>query len=261
MKSIIAWFSGGVTSAVATKLAIIEHERVQPVFIETGGHHSDMPRFIEDCEDWFKVKILILQDHRFADHIDLISRGTYVNGVKGAECSRTLKKKVRQKFEQIFPFVHQVFGFEFEKSEVNRAVRFEEQNPQTKPLFPLIDHRINKPGAMEIVLRAGIELPTMYRLGYSNNNCIGCVKGGKGYWNKIRVDFPEQFERMAKVEREIGGTCIKGVYLDELDPSSGREEKMLMPECDLFCEIEAANIMSDKTEALMGKTTPKAQGN
>lgn len=31
-----------------------------------------------------------------------------------------------------------------------------------------------------MVLRAGIELPLMYRMGYDNANCIGCVKGGEG---------------------------------------------------------------------------------
>lgn len=59
----------------------------------------------------------------------------------------------------------------------------------------------------------------MYDLGYPNNNCVGCVKGGMGYWNKIRVDFPEVFERRARQEREIGHSCIKGVFLDELDPN------------------------------------------
>ncbi len=37
----------------------------------------------------------------------------------------------------------------------------------------------------------------MYDLGYPNNNCIGCVKGGMGYWNKIRKDFPEVFQKRA----------------------------------------------------------------
>ncbi len=55
-----------------------------------------------------------------------------------------------------------------------------------------------------MIERAGIELPAMYKLGYRNNNCIGCPKGGMGYWNKIRVDFPEVFERMAALQRELG---------------------------------------------------------
>lgn len=248
---IISWFSGGITSAVATKLAIQSHEIVTPVFIETGGHHPDMPRFIKDCEKWFGTKILILQDWRHKDHIDLISKGTYVNGPKGAECSRTLKKKVRQKFQSIFPFTHQVFGFEFEKKEVNRALRFEEQNPETKPLFPLIEKKLTKPNCFYMVEKAGIDLPAMYKLGYSNNNCVGCIKGGKGYWNKIRRDFPETFDRMSKVERDIGGTCIKGVYLDELNPEAGREEKEITPECDLFCEIEFADLEHPKLKEVI----------
>ena len=56
----------------------------------------------------------------------------------------------------------------------------------------------------------------MYRLGYQNNNCIGCVKGGKGYWNKIREDFPETFWEMSKAERFVGHSCIKNCFLDEL---------------------------------------------
>ena len=55
--------------------------------------------------------------------------------------------------------------------------------------------------------RLGIKRPIMYDLGYSNNNCIGCVKGGMGYWNKIREDFPEVFQARAKLEREIGRSC------------------------------------------------------
>lgn len=248
---IISWFSGGVTSAVACKIAQNNYENVQPIFIETGGHHSDMPRFIKDCEDWFKVKVKVLQDTRFKDHIDLCEKLRVVNFISGAECSRTLKKKVRQAFEKTVDFEGQVFGFEFEKKEINRAIRFKEQNPKAKPLFPLIDKQLNKANCMSILENAGIELPTMYKLGYANNNCIGCVKGGKGYWNKIREDFPETFKRMAEVERKIGRTCIKNVYLDELEPEKGKHKLPPTPECDLFCEIEMQEIESPRLKNIL----------
>ena len=54
-----------------------------------------------------------------------------------------------------------------------------------------------------MVHRAGVKLPAMYGLGYEHNNCIGCVKGGMGYWNKIRKDFPDAFEKMAKAAGTI----------------------------------------------------------
>lgn len=244
---IISWFSGGVTSAVACKIAQELYEDVKPIFIETGGHHNDMPRFIKDCETWFQCKVKVLQDKRFKDHIDLCEQKKVLNFVTGAECSRTLKKRVRQKYEKTVEFDGQVFGFEFDKKEINRAVRFKEQNPHTKPLYPLIEKKLNKAACMAILQKQGIELPTMYKLGYSNNNCIACIKGGKGYFNRIRQDFPEWFDRLAKVERKIGRSCINGTFLDELKPEAGRHKLPPMPECDLFCEIEAADIISEET--------------
>jgi len=47
--------------------------------------------------------------------------------------------------------------------------------------------------------------------------------------------FPEVFENMAKLEREIGMSCIKGVFLDELDPARGRMEKEIIPDCGVSC--------------------------
>ena len=84
--------------------------------------------------------------------------------------------------------------------------------------------------------KLGIKRPTMYDLGYNNNNCIGCVKGGKGYWNKIRKDFPDVFAERAKLERLIGRSCINGCFLDELDPHSGKVND-IVPECDVMCEL------------------------
>ena len=55
-------------------------------------------------------------------------------------------------------------------------------------------------------------IPEMYHLGYHNNNCVGCVKGGMAYWNKIRVDFPGIFDRMAVLERKLGRSCLKSTF-------------------------------------------------
>lgn len=115
-----------------------------------------------------------------------------------------------------------VWGFDLE--EQNRAEQLEESMPEFHHEFPLIDKMLTKEDAHAILERLGIRRPQMYDLGYQNNNCIGCVKGGMGYWNKIRKDFPDVFERRAKLEREIGHSCIKGVFLDELDPNRGRME-------------------------------------
>jgi len=43
---------------------------------------------------------------------------------------------------------------------------------------------------------------------------------------------------MAKVEREVGNSCLRGVFLDELDPQKGHKQKIVMPDCGNFCDIE-----------------------
>ena len=44
---VIAWWSAGVTSAVATKLAIDEHglDNVEPIYFAIDSAHSDNARF------------------------------------------------------------------------------------------------------------------------------------------------------------------------------------------------------------------------
>lgn len=130
-------------------------------------------------------------------------------------------------------------GFEwgFDLEEQNRAEQLEESMPEFHHEFPLIDKMLTKEDAHAILDRLGIRRPQMYDLGYQNNNCIGCVKGGMGYWNKIRKDFPDVFERRAKLEREIGHSCIKGVFLDELDPNRGRMEDEIMQDCGIMCYL------------------------
>ena len=125
---------------------------------------------------------------------------------------------------------------------MTRSKRFAEQYPYTNPLFPLQEKQLTKANCRKILEDAGIEIPLMYRLGYHNNNCIGCVKGGMGYWNKIREHFPEEFEKFSKLEDYIGNSIIKGVYLKDLDPDRGDYPNEIEPECGLFCALEAMNI-------------------
>jgi len=91
-----------------------------------------------------------------------------------------------------------------------------------------------------MITSLGIKRPAMYNLGYQNNNCMGCVKGGMGYWNKIRKDFPGVFASRARLERNVGHSCIKGVFLDQLDPNAGRDEKPIDMSCGGMCTLALA---------------------
>ncbi len=98
-----------------------------------------------------------------------------------------------------------------------------------------------------MVREAGIELPLMYRLGYHNANCKRCPKGGMGYWNKLKRDFPEMVEPVAQLQDLLGPGSFffrertgpnKGrrISLRMLDPEAGRHEPLEFFECGAVCE-------------------------
>lgn len=228
---------------MACKIAVNEYDDVKLYYFDTGGEHKDSSRFLNECQEWFGQEIITIKNEKYSDHFDCLKKNGW--GAMGASCTLELKKKMRWRVEDENPnYQAQVFGFDL--SEKKRAARFLEQYPNSKAIFPLIERGLTKKECLAIIERAGIDLPAMYRLGYHNNNCIGCVKGGLGYWNKIRTDFPQAFQRMAKIERVFASHKEKDgtpIFLDELDPNRGEFVTEIIPECGIFCEVETFDIL------------------
>lgn len=229
----VVWFSCGVASAVIADIVRREQPGVILVRCWLGGESSDNDRFMRDVEQWLGITVIVLQSEEYKDHFEVIEKTGWVNGPGGARCTGELKKKLRFNFQHATDV--QYFGYTIDPEDRRRARRFVESFPEVNARFPLIERGMTKEDCAGIIWKQGIELPEMYRRGFNNNNCIGCVKGGMGYWNKIRTVFPDVFERMAKLERKVKATCIKGVYLDELNPNAGRHEDFVI-QCDFNCQ-------------------------
>jgi len=240
MSRTVVWFSAGAASAVAAKLTLAEtdHQNTEIVYIDTGSEHPDNVRFLADCQKWFDHEITIKRSERYCDTWQVWEERRFLIGPTGALCTTELKKKVRFAFQEADDV--QVFGFTADPREVKRAERFREQNPEVTLETPLIERGLTKADCLGFVDRAGIKLPAMYLLGYQNNNCIGCVKGGMGYWNKIRRDFPDVFARMAKLEQSLGHTILREngqpLPLIALNPTRGRYSDEPEIECSALCE-------------------------
>lgn len=242
MNRVLAWFSCGDASAVAAKLAVAKYgDRCEVVHCDTLAYeHPDNSRFKADVEGWLGRPMVTRRSEEYRDIFDVFDRTGYLVGPAGARCTTELKKKVRIAYQR--PDDVHVFGFTAEEGD--RIMRFRAENPELFAEFPLFDARLIKTDCHRLIREAGIELPAMYRLGYRNNNCIGCVKGGVGYWNKIRRDFPEAFARMAAQERKMGRQILRlrdkaggtrRIYLDELPPDAGNMEAEPDIECGVLC--------------------------
>lgn len=248
MSRIVSWFSCGAASAVATRMALDlwdgEGEFVIG-YCEIKEEHPDNMRFLRECEEWFNYPITIMGNDDYGRSIyEVFLKTRYLKGPSGAACTRLLKKDVREKFQR--PGDRQVFGYTAE--ERDRLARFRDAN-NTANIWPvLIENDVSKQDCLALIHRAGIELPEMYKLGYKNNNCVGCVKGEAGYWNKIRVDFPDTFEAMADMEEYLGRTVCKREWkedgqrmleripLREMPTDLGRYAAEADIECGIVCE-------------------------
>lgn len=230
----VCWISAGVSSFIAGYL--IKDTVDKFIYTHIEDQHEDSLRFIKDCEKALGKPIEILQSN-YKSVSNVIETFRFINGPYGAKCTDVLKKRVRKEWERGKKDLTYVWGFDCSKRERQRADRTVESMNEFSHEFPLIERGLTKEDCHGMMKSLGIKRPKMYDLGYRNNNCIGCVKGGKGYWNKIRIDFPEVFEERARHEREIGHTCLKGIYLDELDPNVGRIEDEVMEECSIMCQL------------------------
>lgn len=229
----VCWFSGGVSSFIA---AYLRKDTIDKLFyIDIPDQHEDTIRFLRDCEDALQKEIVILQSDLGSVN-DVIEKYKFINSPYGAKCTQILKKKVRQDWE-LQQEGEMVYVWGYDANEIKRAQRLKETMPEYQHVFPLIDAGFSKEEVHGLLNRLGIKRPAMYEMGYRNNNCIGCVKGGMGYWNKVRNDFPDVFYARAALEREIGHSCIKGVFLDELEPGRGRVEDEIIEECGIMCEL------------------------
>jgi len=245
MNRVLVWFSCGAASAVAAKLAVDKYgDKCEVLYCDTLAYeHPDNRRFMADIAKWIGKDIKLLKSEKYTDIFDVFEKTGWLIGVGGARCTTELKKNVRKNYQQLGDL--HIFGLTLD--EQARIDRFEDQNNDIDVEWILANNAINKTKCYRILQQAGIDLPEMYKLGYNNNNCIGCVKGQSGYWNKIRVDFPDAFDRMALLERKMNVAVNKTyktidgkrkrirVFLDELDPNAGRDVPMPDIDCGALC--------------------------
>lgn len=244
---IAVWFSCGAASAVAAKKTIEKYSNTHEIRVINNPvmeEDQDNRRFLVDVEQWLGIKIEIAThpDYPTCSAVDVWERGRFMSAPAGAPCTRVLKKQARQFWEAKNKPDHHVLGFTADEKRRHDSFVLTERD-----LLPvLIDAGVTKRDCFEIIKNAGIELPEIYKMGYPNANCIGCVKAtSPTYWNHVRRWHPDIFLQRAEQSKRIGARLVRvnneRIFLSDLDPKAkGRPMKNMDFECGIFCE-EIAN--------------------
>ena len=252
MSRLVCQFSCGAASAVATKLTLADNQPDEVIIVNAfiREEHEDNRRFLRDCEVWFAHPIIVLSDQTYNASIrEVWRRVRFMKGLRGAPCSIRLKREILNSIQ--LPGDVKVMGFTSE--EADRFERLCDRFPQEWFRAPLIERGITKQDCYTMIDRAGIQLPAMYRKGYPNANCRGCVKGGIAYWQSIRDDFPADFAETMEIQDGIGPGAYflrfrsgprknERMSLRELPP--GRGDMKAEPEfsCSAACELASNEI-------------------
>lgn len=248
---VIAWWSGGVTSAITCWLCILWFgvENVRVVFQDTKNEDPSTYEFLKQCEIWYGCKIETISNPEYNEIMDVWVKYLSLNVATGAICSTELKRVVREQFQSENNFSYQAFGFDIE--EIDRAKAMKYAYPESRPIFPLIYELLTKRQCIEIIQKEHnlfhpLTIPTTYRLGYENNNCWqrGCVQGGIGYWQKIEREDYKKFFVMAMVEHHL--TNLKGKPVTMLKDQSKKGGLVFLMPHEKYPKIKDISMMKGR---------------
>lgn len=240
---IVVWFSCGAASAVAAFLTLQQYpaDKVAIVNNFVAEEDKDNRRFLKDVEAWLNHPIEVITHSQFpcGSASKVWDRERYMSGPSGASCTKYLKKLARQQWQRVNRSDWHVLGFTLdERRRYDRFVQTE--LPNVKPV--LIDAGLTKQDCANFVVEHGIALPKVYKQGYPNANCIGCVKAtSPTYWNHVRTHHYDVFIERAIQSRRLGVKLVrykgKRIFLDELpEDATGRPLASLSVDCGIFCE-------------------------
>lgn len=240
---IAVWFSCGAASAVAAKLTIDKYPdcEVRVVYNPVIEEDEDNLRFLKDVEKWIGKEIELAYNPKYPEGSAQVvwDKARFMSGPLGAPCTIKLKKDARQHWEKDNKPDWHVLGFTVEeKKRHERFITSERDN-----VIPvLIDAGYTKQDCLNLILGSGIEPPRVYKMGYPNANCIGCVKASSPtYWNHVREKHPEVFKKRMETSEELGSKLVilkgKRISLKDLPvDAKGRDLKSMDFDCGIFCE-------------------------
>jgi len=168
-------YSGGLGSYFTAKRLLergVEKKDLTLLFTDTFTEDEDLYRFLDDSTKKLGMEITKFSDGR--DIWEVFHDEKFLGNSRVDVCSQELKRRMSRKYiKQIFIPSQVIIYLGFDWTEVDR---FEKAKKAWLPYIiqcPLIEKPyIGKEEMKQMIVEDGIELPRLYRLGFSHNNCF-----------------------------------------------------------------------------------------
>ncbi|WP_307016510.1 phosphoadenosine phosphosulfate reductase domain-containing protein [Alicyclobacillus cycloheptanicus] len=206
----VAMFSGGASSAYVAYLMAQRYGKENSIlfFTDTLWEHEDNYRFMYDVATYIGLEVTRRVDGRTPEEVFEETR--FLGNSRLAKCSSQLK--VRQtvifieelRSEGYEPILYFGIGPHEKHRKESLAQLYSHQALEpVETRFPLIDLNLSDSDIKSIIENEWkIELPLMYKMGFSHANCGGrCVRGGFNHYRHLYLTWPDEYRKQEECSR------------------------------------------------------------
>lgn len=194
MTKYVVMYSGGVGSWASTKrlLDTTPKEDVTLLFADTKIEDEDLYRFLDETSQKLGVNLVKISDGRTP--WDVFHDKRWLGNSRVAQCSHLLKQAPSRKWmEANAKDSTVVVGIDW--TEIHRLEAIKRHWAPWEVIAPLCGPPyVSKKELFKSLSDDGIEIPKLYKMGFSHNNCGGfCVRAGVGHFAQLYKNMPERY--------------------------------------------------------------------
>ncbi|MGD6829020.1 hypothetical protein [Bacillus pumilus] len=212
----IVFYSGGVGSWAAARRVIESFGKDDTIllFTDTLIEDEDLYRFIDDTVKDLGAQFVKIADGRTP--FEVYKEAKFLGNSRIAPCSHKLKQEVAEKWvKENFKPDECVLYLGIDWTEDHRAKAPQRNWYPYQVKFPMCEEPyVTKDEVLQDIKSIGIEIPRLYKMGFSHNNCGGfCCRAGQGHFANLLKQMPERFEEYEKKEEEMRQFLDKDVAI------------------------------------------------
>ncbi len=203
----IVFFSGGIGSYFAAKRVVEKYgsENTVLLFTDTLIEDKDLYRFIKEAAERLGAELVWEKDGRTPWEVAFDVR--FLPNSRIAQCSHHLKQKVAEKYiKNNYSPDECILYLGIDWTETHRKAAPTKHWAPYKLEFPMCEepYLTKEQMLIELEEKEKIQIPELYKLGFSHNNCGGfCFRAGIGHFKNLLEKKPELYKHHEQKEQEI----------------------------------------------------------